>query len=56
MEATLGAIYTQKNSNRQIGRITGEAAKSPKYREKKWWRWTESNCRRRGYEPRALTN
>ena len=22
----------------------------------KEWRWTDSNCRRRGYEPRALTN
>ena len=21
-----------------------------------WWRWTDSNCRLRGYEPRALTN
>jgi hypothetical protein len=21
-----------------------------------WWRWAESNRRRRGYEPRALTN
>jgi hypothetical protein len=29
--------------------------KIEKHLEKDWWRWTESNRRRRGYEPRALT-
>jgi hypothetical protein len=34
--------------------IVGDASRER--RDKKWWRWAESNRRRRGYEPRALTN
>ena len=32
-----------------------EAGKGARSKRDFWWRWTDSNCRRRGYEPRAQT-